>query len=85
MNSVNIIGIVRDNIDDIYRDFEYELPYSDDPFKKTPKIAIRQWTNQPNARLNVIPNGTHIAAHGHLDSHEKFGTILIVENFQTIR
>ena len=30
MNSVNIIGFLRENIDDNFRYFEYELPYLED-------------------------------------------------------
>lgn len=84
MNSFDVIGIIKDNIDEYFRYFEYELPYSDDPLKPNPQIVIKFWTNQPNSRLLVMPSGTKIAVHGHLDMHEKFGTILIVELFQTI-
>lgn len=85
MNSINIIGVLRKNIDELYRNFEYELPYSEDPLKPNPIIAVKQWTNMPNSRLVTVAEGTRVAIHGHLDYEERFGTILIVEQFQSIR
>ena len=85
MNSINIIGMLRKNIDEIYRNFEYELPYSEDPLKPNPIIVVKQWTNMPNSRLIAIPEGTRVAIHGHLDYNEQFGTIIIVEQCQSLR
>ena len=85
MNSVNLIGILKDPIDDYFRYFEYELPYSDDPLKPTPRIVIKNWNGQPKSRILTLQSGVKIALHGHLDMNEKFGTILIVESFQGLK
>lgn len=85
MNTVNIIGILREKIDDNFRYFEYELPYLEEPENGVPKIVIRYWTNQPNARLIVMPDNARVAIHGHLDVHPKFGTILVAEFIQAVR
>ncbi len=85
MNQVSLIGILRENIDDNYRYFEYELPFGDDPMKKNPIIVVKNWTGQPKSRLLVMPSGSKIAVEAHLDSHEKFGTILVVEQFQGLK
>jgi hypothetical protein len=84
MNSVNIIGFLRENIDDTFRNFEYELPYLEENEKARTVIVVRNWTNQPNSRLNLYPANSRVAIHGHLDGHEKFGTILVVEQLQVI-
>lgn len=85
MNSVDIIGILKEKIDDNYRYFEYELPYLDEPKEGPNIIVIKNWTNQPNSRLLVLQDGTRVALHGHLDTSEKFGTILSVIEVQALR
>ena len=85
MNSVDIIGLLREKIDDNYRYFEYELPFLDEPSNGVTRIVIKFWMNQPNSRLLVLEPNTRVAIHGHLDAHEKFGTILVVEQFQALR
>ena len=84
MNSVNIIGFLRENIDDNFRYFEYELPYLEDSLAGPTKIVIKNWTNQPNSRLISLPINSRVAIHGHLDAHEKFATILVVEEIQVL-
>ena len=84
MNSVNIIGLLRDNIDDIFRNFEYELPYLEENNDANSKIVVRFWSNQPKTRLLALPSNSRVALHGHLDAHEKFGTILVVEQVQLL-
>ena len=85
MNSVCIIGFLRERIDDFYRYFEYELPFLQETNKTTPIIVLRNWTGQSGARINVLEKNTRVAIHGHLDAHEKFGTILVVEELQTLK
>lgn len=85
MNSVNIIGLLRENIDENFRYFEYELPYLEENNKAIPKIATKYWTNQKKNILLTTPINSRVAIHGHLDAHEKFGTILVVENIQILR
>ena len=85
MNSVSLIGFLRENIDDTFRYFEYELPYMEENENIKTRIVIRNWTNQPNSRLNICPENSRAAIHGHLDAHEKFGTILVVEEIQILR
>ena len=83
MNSVQIIGLLRERIDDYYRNFEYELPFMEEKCRVVPRIVIRNWTEQPRPRLIFLEDGTRVALHGHLDAHEKFGTILVVEQIET--
>ena len=85
MNSVSIIGFLREKIDNIYRYFEYELNYDNEINSPRTLIVVRYWEDQENTRLLVLPNNTRIALQGHLDAHEKFGTILVVELFQLLR
>ena len=85
MNSVNIIGYLREILDDYYRTFEYELPYFEENNTAVAKIVVKYWTNQPKARLITLPENSRVAIQGHLDAHEKFGTILIVEQVQVLR
>ena len=85
MNSVNIIGYLRENLDEYYRTFEYELPYFEENNTAVAKIVVKYWTNQPKARLITLPENSRVAIQGHLDAHEKFGTILIVEQVQVLR
>ena len=85
MNSVNVIGILKEKIDDNFRYFEYELPYLDEPVEGPNIIVVKNWTNQPNSRLLVLDVGTRVALHAHLDTSKKFGTILVVEELQALR
>ena len=85
MNSVNVIGMLRERIDGYYRYFEYELPYEEENNEAENKIVIRYWTEQPDSRLLVLPNNTRVAIEAHLDAHKDFGTILIVEQVQVLR
>ena len=84
MNCVDITGRLRANIDNIFRYFEYELPYFDESKYGSTIIVTKFWTNQPNSRLNVIKEDSRVIIHGHLDKHDKFGTILIVEQIECL-
>ena len=85
MNSVCIIGMLREVVDDYHRYFEYELPFQNENEKMTPRIIVRNWTDQPKPRLIVLPENTRVAIHGHLDITEKFGTILLVSELEVLR
>ena len=84
MNSVNIIGKLRDVIDEKHRYFAYERPYKDEGGEDEPQIVVKYWTNQSKSRLMLLPSHTRVAIHGHLDTSEKFATILVVEQLQTM-
>ena len=84
MNSVSIIGLLRENIDDKLRYFEYELPFFQENEAAVPRVVIKYWTEMPKTRLNVLPINTRVAIQGHLDAHEKFGTIIVVEEIQQL-
>ena len=85
MNSVSIIGFLREVIDERHRYFEYELPYEEIENQKAPRIVVKYWESQPNPRLIVAPVNSRVAIQGHLDTSEKFGTIIVVEQFQAVR
>ena len=85
MNSVNIIGCLLETIDEKHRYMEYELPFLQENNKVKPIIVVKYWTEQSNTRLNVLEKGTRVAISGHLDASEKYGTILIVEELQSLR
>jgi len=85
MNSVNILGFLREIIDEKFRYFEYEPPFSDENYDTAPRIVVKYWTDQPNSRLSTLPNDTFVAIHGHLDNIEKFGTILLVEQLEVVK
>lgn len=84
MNSVSIIGLLLDKIDDYFRYFEYDLPYIDERNEVVPRIPIKFWSNQPNSRLIALPDYTKVAIHGHLDNNKEFGTILLVEKLEVL-
>ena len=84
MNNVNIIGMLREKVDDTSRYFEYELPYENEKGDTSARIVVKNWTNQSKTRVSVMPEGARVAISGHLDGSEKFGTILIVEQLQSV-
>lgn len=85
MNEIDIFGFLREKIDDYHRKFEFDLPYIQMNNEAKPIVTIRYWATTPNPRLLVMPEGTRIAFHGHLDIEEKFGTIIVVEQFEVLR
>ena len=85
MNSVNILGYLREGVDEFYRYFDYDLPYTQEESDEVPRIVVKYWAKQPNPRLIVLPVNTRVAIHGHLDVDKNFGTILLVEQLEVIR
>lgn len=85
MNQVNIIGILKDNIDEYLRYFEYERPCEQEGIRKAAIIPTKFWTEQPNSRLITLPNNTRVAISGRLDTHDKFDVILICEELQVLK
>lgn len=85
MNTVSIIGILKEKIDDNFRYFLYELPFDEENNEAETKIVVKNWTNLPNSRLLVLPNNTRVAIEGHLDAHKKYGTIIVVSQVQALR
>ena len=85
MNCVDIIGILREVVDEHTRYFEYETPFEQDNNDVPSKIIVRYWTKQPNNRLIVLEKNTRVAIHGHLEMDKKFGTILLVEQLEVLR
>lgn len=84
MNSVEIIGIVKEKIEDKYRKIEYPIPYPRGTSKDSQFINCIYWTSTSDNRLTTIVDGKRIALRGHLDAHEKFGTIIVVEQFEVL-
>lgn len=85
MNSVNISGILKEGLDEFHRYFEYTLPFFQEGNVAIPRIIVKNWTNQPGARLIALPDNTRVLIHGHLDGHDKFGTILLVEQLEVVK
>ena len=85
MNTVCIIGILKEVVDDYNRFFEYQVPYEVENETLTPRIIVRNWTGQPKSRLIILPLNTRVALHAHLELTEKFGTILLVEQLEVLR
>ena len=84
MNSVDIIGMLREVVDDYCRYFEYELPFAQEPDYGPNRIILKFWTKQAKSRLIVLPENSRVAIHGHLDVDKKFGTILLVEQLEVL-
>lgn len=84
MNCVDITGRLREKIDEIYRYFEYELPYLEEPKEGPNLIVIKYWTNLPKSRLVMLNDNARVIIHGHLDRSENFATILVVEQIEVI-
>ena len=84
MNCVDITGRLKDIIDENYRYFEYELPFLAEPEGAAPLIVLKYWTNVPKSRLVLLQPNTRVIIHGHLEAHEKFATILIVEQLEVL-
>lgn len=85
MNNVSLIAVIKTDIDDMFRQVEYGLPCFNEKGVDTQVINCKYWPNSPKSRFNQLQIGTKIAICGHLDAHEKFGTILIVEQFETLK
>lgn len=84
MNSVELIAVLKENIDDRHRYVEYALPTYNDDNKNSQILVARYWSNQPLTLLNKYEVGRRVAIRGHLDAHEKFGTIVIVETLELL-
>ena len=82
MNSICISGKLREAIDEKYRLLEYELPYFEEPTSGESKIFCRYWSNQESTRLHAIEDNSRVLIQAHLEGHEKFGTILVVEEIE---
>ena len=85
MNCVDMIGFLREGIDEFYRYFEYPIPFEGKDTVLPSKIVVRSWTDQANNRLVVLKENTRVSIHGHLEVDKKFGTILRVEQLEVIR
>ena len=84
MNAVIITGYLKEKVDMDFRDFVYETPFSDDGLLEERHIKIKYWTPQHQNRLTILPDATKVLVHGHLEQHEKFGTILLAEELEVI-
>lgn len=84
MNSVELIAVTKSKIDSIYRYIEYALPAFNQDNKNSQVIVARFWPNMPDCRFSSMEEGKKIAVRGHLDALEKYGTILIVEQFEVL-
>lgn len=85
MNSIELIAVVKDVVDDIYRYVEYDLPFENEEEETTATSIARYWVQGEKSRFTLLENGTLIALRGHLDVHPKFGTIVIVEQFNVLK
>ena len=85
MNSVDIIGVLKDVIDEYHRKLMYDIPFSLEKDSKVSNIVIRYWTDQPLPRLISLEDSTRVAVHGHLEESEEFGTILLVQQLEVLR
>ena len=85
MNSVELIVSLKEKVDSFFRKVEYELPSFNENGKNTASILVKYWPSQPNSRLIELDGNRLVAIRGHLDTHEKFGTIVVVEQFKVIK
>lgn len=85
MNSVEMLCILKEKVDSIFRKVEYELPGFNEDGKNSSQILVKYWPSQPNSRLIELEDGKLVALRGHLDAHEKFGTIVVVEQFKVVK
>jgi len=85
MNSVDILGYLKESVDEHHRFFEYTSPFLQEETLCQHQVVVRYWNNQPNSRLIILPSNTRVLIHGHLDGHDKFGTILLVEQLEVIK
>lgn len=85
MNSVELLAVLKDKINPNFRKIEYELPSFNDSGKNIAQICARYWPSQPNSRFIELESGRLVSIRGHLDAHEEFGTIVVVEQFKVIK
>lgn len=85
MNSLNLIGILKEKIDEYHRYLEYERPFEQEKITKPGVIPVKFWTNQPDSRLMCLEVNTRVAINGHLDAGENFETVVIVEELQVLK
>lgn len=85
MNIVSLIGVLKQNIDEVYREIEYALPCYNENDVDSQILVSKYWPNSQNSRFTQLATGTKVAITGHLDKNEKFGTILVVEQFDVLK
>lgn len=84
MNSIALTGVLKEKVNDLYRDLEYDSPFSIEEVKEVRHIKVVYWTKQNQNRLTNLIKGTRVLIHGHLEEHEIFGTILLAEELEVI-
>lgn len=85
MNSIDVIGYIRNNLGDGYRKIEVGLPTFNDDGKNTTEIIAKYWAGGDRNYFLVLPENSHVAIRGHLDYDEKFGTIVIAEQLYCLK
>ena len=84
MNSVTLTGVLKEKTDRQFRGLVYDTPFIDCSEESVRKIKVKYWTPQHKSRLMLLPKDTKVLIHGHLESHEIFGTILLAEELEVI-
>ena len=84
MNLVTMTGVLKDKIDDTFRELEYDAPFTESNNHETMRIKTIYWTRQSGNRLINLSSGTRVLIHGHLEAHKIFGTILLAEELEVI-
>jgi len=84
MNSVTLTGIITNKIEGKFRELIYDAPFNDREGLDVRHIKVKYWSNQLETRLMKIEDFKKVLIHGHLEEHEKFGTILLAEELEVI-
>ena len=84
MNLVSITGVLKECDESTFRILEYDAPYTDKGCLETRRIKIKYWTFHDVTRVTLLPINTQVLIQGHLEEHEIFGTILLVEKLEVI-
>lgn len=85
MNSVHIIGYLKDVKNVQFREIEIPIPTFDDDGNNSLTVMLRYWTGGNRNYLTSLPGKSHVAITGHLEFDKNFGTIVMVEQLYCLK
>ena len=85
MNTVSLIGYLKENIGNEFRRVEAFKPTFDDEGNHTVSLMTRYWAGGEKNYLRIMPINSQVSIIGHLEFDENFGTIIVVEQLQCLK
>lgn len=85
MNSVHIIGYLKEVKEQCFREIEVGIPTFDEEGNNSITLTLKYWVDGDKNYLTTLPMCAHVALIGHLEFDKKFGTIVIVEQLYCLK